>query len=570
MYQGDFYYERGEYGLALSYYEAYLEERPSDVSVSFKLFKLYIDNLNVTGAKKVNKVLNYSTLSSNLEYQRLLVKFYHLTGEFELAIKLGKKLNKKRPSKELEKVIEHCQNGIAYKKNPVELTSFELPIIKGDGHVLYPNFNVLQNELIFSSDINNTHTDVYRTKIIDSNYLVEKLPGYVNTGLGEVCVGGSPDLNLIFIYRTVNGGDLFYSIMENGLYQEPTPFFFNSDFKESSVTISPDGNILVFAREANGKSDLFISRLSNDSIWSQPELFELSTSFNERTPFFHNSGEYFFFSVDGGDVIGGYDVMYSKWVNGQWSDVKNIGYPINSPVDELGFTLAYDGQVAMFSSNDSIGQMNLTSVSIESHFTSSSWLYRGVCLNEKQEGVEAYLSLTDIKSGNVVRTLKSRTNGEFTVVLSSDGEYGLQIIKKGYSLCSKRISQITNSRYIDTILMIKEEQNIPVVLENVFFESGTALLKVESHYELDAIAYYLQKLGSPKVLLTGYTDDVGDFDSNKELSLKRAEAVKSYLVKKGLSSNRVECEGRGELNPRLPNTSETNRSANRRVEIKIN
>ena len=70
-----------------------------------------------------------------------------------------------------------------------------------------------------------------------------------------------------------------------------------------------------------------------------------------------------------------------------------------------------------------------------------------------------------------------------------------------------------------------------------------------------------------KVAINGYTDDVGDPSANQLLSERRANAVKEYLVKKGISSNRLDVQGFGEASPVAPNITEAGRKQNRRVQI---
>lgn len=86
---------------------------------------------------------------------------------------------------------------------------------------------------------------------------------------------------------------------------------------------------------------------------------------------------------------------------------------------------------------------------------------------------------------------------------------------------------------------------------------------------LDDLIIYLQDNKETAVLIQGHTDNVGSEQDNLDLSLRRAEAVKTYLVGGGVSAERISSEGLGENQPKATNDSDANRAQNRRVEIGI-
>lgn len=108
------------------------------------------------------------------------------------------------------------------------------------------------------------------------------------------------------------------------------------------------------------------------------------------------------------------------------------------------------------------------------------------------------------------------------------------------------------------------------IQERIFFETGAAVLLARSHNVLDQVASVL--LENPQIRrlqVEGHTDDVGAAEANLTLSQERAEAVRAYLMSQGISGNRITAKGFGSQVPLLPNTSNRNRSMNRRVEFKI-
>ncbi|MCS7003951.1 MAG: OmpA family protein [Cytophagales bacterium] len=107
------------------------------------------------------------------------------------------------------------------------------------------------------------------------------------------------------------------------------------------------------------------------------------------------------------------------------------------------------------------------------------------------------------------------------------------------------------------------------ILENVYFETGKATLKPESEKGLQLLHKALSENPKMKVEIGGHTDDIGNDKANLKLSQERANAVKQYLIDKGIHAERLIAKGYGKYQPAFPNNSEENRQKNRRTEIKI-
>jgi tetratricopeptide (TPR) repeat protein len=128
----------------------------------------------------------------------------------------------------------------------------------------------------------------------------------------------------------------------------------NTKYWESHGFISGDGNQLVFASDRPGGFgglDLYISR-KVDGDWGPAVNLgpEINTEFNEDRPFLINNSKTLFFSSQGHENIGGYDLFRSDLQsNGLWSEPKNLGYPINTPDDEIFFMPIGDGKSGYYS-----------------------------------------------------------------------------------------------------------------------------------------------------------------------------------------------------------------------------
>jgi len=122
---------------------------------------------------------------------------------------------------------------------------------------------------------------------------------------------------------------------------------------------------------------------------------------------------------------------------------------------------------------------------------------------------------------------------------------------------------------LDELQAKKTDRGLVITLGDVLFASGTANLNAGASTNLDKLAAFLNKYPDRNTLIEGYTDSVGTDDFNQGLSERRADAVKSYLTRHGIASNRLTASGKGEASPVGDNASSTGRQQNRRVEVII-
>jgi OOP family OmpA-OmpF porin len=104
---------------------------------------------------------------------------------------------------------------------------------------------------------------------------------------------------------------------------------------------------------------------------------------------------------------------------------------------------------------------------------------------------------------------------------------------------------------------------------DAFFDFDKAVLKPEGKAKLDDLVGKVKGINLEVIIAVGHTDSVGNDGYNQKLSVRRAEAVKSYLVSKGIEKNRVYTEGKGEKQPVADNKTAEGRAKNRRVEIEV-
>ena len=125
------------------------------------------------------------------------------------------------------------------------------------------------------------------------------------------------------------------------------------------------------------------------------------------------------------------------------------------------------------------------------------------------------------------------------------------------------ILQLGNLK-IDTLLKGKAYN-----LADIFFESESYELNKKSIALLVGFSNYLLQNTKISIAINGHTDDLGEDDKNLMLSQNRADAVKKYLIEKGINASRLKSIGYGEKKPSAPNLNDQNRARNRRTEFEI-
>jgi len=106
-------------------------------------------------------------------------------------------------------------------------------------------------------------------------------------------------------------------------------------------------------------------------------------------------------------------------------------------------------------------------------------------------------------------------------------------------------------------------------LDNVYFETGKAIINPKSFKELDEMAEYMKLKKSFVIEIAGHTDNVGTAESNLKLSQDRANSVRAYLIKKGIAATRVQAKGYGDTQPIANNDTDANKQKNRRTEVRV-
>ncbi len=358
----------------------------------------------------------------------------------------------------------------------------------------------------------------------------------------------------------------------------------NTNAWETQPSLSSDGRTLFFVSNragGNGQSDIWLSRLQDNGEWTNPKNpgDKINTKKSEMAPYIHPDGQTLYFSSDGHVGLGGMDLFVSRLdSSGNWTGPENLGYPVNTPSDEINIIVNAWGDKAYISSNqhDGLGGYDIFEFQIFGTAKPiASTFMKGVVRDEITKApLEAYFSLIDLDTGReIVRSFSDSADGEFLVCIPTNHEYALNVSAEGYLFYSENfalngLTSAIKPFFID-VELTPINKGGTMILRNIFFHTNSYQLKATSYAELNKLIGFLQYNHRLKVEIRGHTDNIGDVDYNMELSGKRARSVYDYLIENGIDARRLAYKGFGSSMPVSENDTEPGRAKNRRTEISI-
>ncbi len=495
-----------------------------------------------------------------------------------------------------EKMLKDCDFATDAMKHPEAIKPTNLgrgvntpddesmPSLTADGKYLYftrhTGTGMYQDENIFVSI--HTGTGFSRANSIGNTINTENY----NEGAQSIAPSGK----YLFFTSTdrpdgVGRADIYMSRKTGDLWERPNNIGgpVNTPGWDAQPCISADGRTLYFASvraDGRGGSDLWLSHLSETGTWGKPENMgeTLNTQYDEMRPFLHPDGNTLYFSSNGHPGMGGYDIYMSrKQPDGTWGQPVDLGYPINTPGDEIGIHVTTDGSTAYYASEqkDTYGQMDIYSFEMPAKLRPgfTSYIKGLVYDNESRDPLYAFVQIYDLQTGDLFSTLSTdRVNGQFLSTLPAGKDYAVEVMKDGYLFYSQNISLsgMTEAKPFEiNIPLNRIKVGQKVVLNNIFFQTDKFELMPQSKTELEVVLKMMEKNPSLKIEIGGHTDNTGTEQKNKELSEERAKSVFDYLIAKGADANRITYKGYSSSQPVAGNNTPEGKALNRRTEFVV-
>lgn len=588
-----------------------------------------LDYLKVAYAKKPDITKNILLLLGNAYQQSL--KFDTAILRYNDYLNTLSKRQKRKQSDAVNKCINECRSGADLVAHPKRVILTNL----GDSiNSKYDDYNALivkDSLMYFTSRRPSTKREKPGKKDYkyDEDIYIAQAKGGVwekaiyldddgfNTKKNEAIVWVSEDGTVRYVYDgNKRGGDIFVYTLKKGKWSSPKRLYrkFSKVAAETSISITKDGNTIYFVSdntdETIGGKDIYFMRKNPKGKWEKPKNVGsvINTKYNEEFVYVTPDGKVMYFSSMGHNTMGGYDIFRSEQDGGGvWSQPVNIGYPVNTPGDEIfyrpspqnerlaymsarrpdtrgGFDIykaitlgsektmglaAEEQLVAYFDKpvNDIFARM-----SGEEKIDTVYFMVGTITNAKKKTPIVGKLDLIDVERSQVIASTLSDSTGAYRIRLPELKKYGVEVHAKDYMLFLDVVNvpaKLPTREFNKNFALAKVEVGSKIVLKNIYFETGKAILTKESNTELDKVVTFMKDNSDIKVEISGHTDNVGTPASNQKLSESRAKAVVAYLISNGIPQEKLVYKGYGQAQPIAPNTTAAGKKLNRRVEFKI-
>ena len=573
-------YNRGEYFDAQKIYKKVYnkltkkEERPLRGEVAYKLGLCY-DKLNMAprASAAFQNAIRY-------EYPDSMAYFYlgkslQAEGKYAPAIKAYEDFLGFEPDDVLAaEGIKGCDMAIAAKSRPK--TRYKVSNAKNFNSSradFSPMFLDKTGDQLYFTSTNEKATGQNKSEITGMKkgdiYFARKnergqwmrpemVEGELNTESDEGIVSFSPDGQVMYLTKASRSEtsnttvEIFTSRRSDATWSAPEKFVIVKDSVTATghPAVSANGKYLYFTSNMpGGYGGLDIWRIDiNDRVGTLVNMGpQINTPGDEMFPY-SRTDSLFYFASNGHPGFGGLDIFKAKLNStGDYWSVENMGQPINSQGDDFGITFGA-GESGFFSSNrgDARGYDHIYSFELPDLKITIS----GYVLDKDEEPVPGAIIRIVGDDGSNQREV-ARDDGSFKFNLGRGVKYVMKAGAPGYLNVKQEFeSDIAEEDADYGIDFILAAINKPQVVENIFYDFDKATLRPESKEALDEVITMLNENPHVSIEMGSHTDRKGTDEYNMALSERRAKSVIDYLIKGGISEDRLSPKGYGESVPK--------------------
>lgn len=389
---------------------------------------------------------------------------------------------------------------------------------------------------------------------------VEEIDSEINTDYDEGVCCFSPDGKTMYFTRCSSDPDypryaeIWESARSDASWSSPKKCEISKDTLSSYAhpAVSPDGEWLYFVSDmpgGEGGFDIWRTRIVSSGFGGVENLGRpINTSGDEMFPTFKPTGE-LYFSSDGHPGMGGLDILKATNDSVRGWIVENQQFPLNSSADDFGMTFEGLHNRGFFCSsrNDGKGWEHIFSFEYpEILQTVTGWVY-------EKDGYELPEGLVYmVGNDGTNEKLSVKGDGSFTKIIKPGVDYVFLGTCKGYLNVRQQLRVEPSEESEEYTLQFPLPPiNVPVLIDNIFYEFDKASLTPESTNALDMLVVMLNENPNITIELSSHCDYRGNDAYNQRLSQRRAESVVNYLIEHGVVSERLVAVGYGEERPKV-------------------
>ena len=484
------YFKYEDYNRALIEYLKLYKTNKEDFDVNLKIgyCHLMINNDKSKAIPYLEFLYNKGEKKDDLILYLGMAYMYNY--EFDKAIKLlneYKDSSKKKYHNIANLYINNCESAKKLITKPLNVSFINLgkninsaypdynPFVTRDQSTLFfTSHRITNSKKIQSSDGFYT-SDIYYSTVSEGDWTKAKgIGSNINTAEDEQCVYVSPDGSSMIIYidNEVVSGDLYISrTSKYNKFEKPTPFNapINTDNIELEGCITSDANMVIVSSkrpEGFGETDLYMLKRLPNGKWGAPINLgpNINTEYKEAFPRFDEANDVLYFSSQGHENMGGFDIFKSQFnsENNTFEKAVNIGYPINTPEDNMQYSISgnkRDGYIAAYR-KDGFGDLdiyNLIFNDVELKISVIKGVIKTAVTDSIKNEIVAVVTIFDKKTNKVIEAKNAnKTSGKYVFAVEP-GEYTLTVESPNFQPYSQNITIYSKS---ESDFVFEIEQNV--------------------------------------------------------------------------------------------------------------
>lgn len=317
----------------------------------------------------------------------------------------------------------------------------------------------------------------------------------------------------------------------------------NTRYSENHASVSKDGNQLFFTSDrkgGHGGMDIYRSVKDPDGEWQQAENLgpEINTIYNEASPFLTGNDSKLYFSSEGHQTMGGYDIFVSTaGGDNNWTEPENIGYPVNTSGDDLFYNPGWNDHTAYYAWR------------IENQSRSTLNALRFADRRNPENELLTDVQQSEDEPDDAMVTKSLHPDNQLTKRLQKQGnDDGPVSTETGYRQPPTTRAEVLHNHSAGNAKQIADHSDY-LTLNSILFDYNDYRLTQTARKEVERLYTVMNNLPECSIELTGHTDSKGSEEYNLVLSYKRAESVADHLEALGIDRARISVTARGESDP---------------------